>query len=119
MKVLILDVVGVKFSPDQLDALNDLVSFINDMLKEKTEIVTITSKRSVPGPRWKWYLRSLTVSEEAAILKAVNRKIADIVAEYFEGKSGKIRATIREATESEKRETNNEEATLEVVPSPS
>ena len=86
MKVLVLDVVGVRFTPDQLDALNDLVSFINDMLKEKTEIVTITSKKAVPGPRWKWYLKDVTESEETAMLKTINKKIAEIVTDYFEGK---------------------------------
>ena len=119
MKVVILDVVGIKFTPSQLDAIGDLVSFVNDLLREKAELVTITSKRKIAGPRWKWYLKDLSVSEEAAILKTINKKIADVVAEHFDGKMGKIRVTIREATESDRRETENEDSLAEAIASAS
>ena len=121
MKVVILDVVGIKFTPSQLDAISDLISFVNDLLKEKAQLVTITSKRKIAGPRWKWYLKDLSASEEAAILKTINKKIADVVAEHFDGKMGKIRVTIREATENDRRETQNggEDVLAEAIASPS
>ena len=97
-EVVILDVVGAKFTVQQNKALIKLVDFINEKLSDVTEVTIITYKKQIPGPRFEWVLRKdVRVSQLNKELREIRKLMVDIIDEHFEGKSGKLRLLTKEA----------------------
>jgi len=104
---LILDVAGVKFSPQASLGLFDLFKYAVETAGDTADIIVLTCKRQIPGARLKIYFKDVDVSKLKEIERAIAKKMLEYITEYFPEKPNKVKLILRDVEPGEREKDQN------------
>ena len=113
-KVFKLRIVKGKFTPEQFDALIDIVNTIKSMIGDSLTLVTLAKHPNRVIYILRFYVSDDFPDEKASeILKEVDLKIVDIVHSHFEGKRNVIALSFAEEDQKRGSDGQDEERRAE------